>query len=108
MCPQRSAGRVGGHAPDRPRRPRPDPLLAPPAHAAVDADALGALIDRSLDGMMARQVESGFDDPFGGGPKFNYGAVALAGLAGRRAVPGPAGDARRLAAAPPLRAGSRV
>ncbi len=75
-------------------------VLAPaPAHADVDLDGL---IERNLDALMARQLPwGGFDDPLSG-PQFNYGAVALAWLAGERQ------PHRREAAGVTLRAAARV
>src|SRR4051795_4627721 len=62
-------------------------------------ERLERLVDTGLDGLMPGQLSwGGFADPLGE-PRFNYGAMGLAWLAGERALPGPAGDGRRRAAA---------
>lgn len=86
--------------------PCPD-ALAEPAQPVTE-ERLERLVDDSLDGLMGRQLPwGGFDDPLSGA-SFNYGAVALAWLAGDRAGAGPAGDERRRAAAVTLRSATRV
>ena len=56
---------------------------------------------------MVRHLSTGaFDDPLWG-PRFNYGAIGIAWLAGERAPAGDLGDARRAAAAVTLRTATR-
>jgi hypothetical protein len=59
-------------------------LLPQPAQASVTAAELDALVDRHLDSLYLVHLPwGGFQDPLTG-PQFNYGAVALAWLAGER------------------------
>src|SRR5262245_724133 len=84
--------------------PHASAQTAPP----VTPQRLERLVDAGLDGLMPRQLGwGGFADPLDG-PRFNYGAMGLAWLAGERALPGPAGEERRQAAALTLAAGTRT
>ena len=76
--------------------------------STASATPLDRLIDDTVDGLLPAQLPwGGFTDPLAG-PRFGYGAMAIGWVALRRAQPGPAGDARRHAAALALRAGARV
>ena len=61
-------------------------LVALPGTAsAVTPERIERVIDASLSGLLARQLEwGGFDDPLAG-PRFGYGAIALGWLAGGEA-----------------------
>ena len=59
-------------------------ILPHSARASVPAAELDALVDRNLDALYVHHLPwGGFHDPLTG-PQFNYGAVALAWLAGER------------------------